>query len=173
MSYEPEPTQFRLNFLRLAEKIQRELCSPSFPLHFECDPSIALALTLAGTNVEITHSLTSDPASVCIDTQLEALPSGAIDVFEARALCANHELFRALQASLGVEADGRTLFCSQRKPLASLTAADLLGCAKALAGPLRLWARTALPDACSREAPVLPVSMESVLQTIAVDLRRA
>jgi len=110
--------QFRLDFLRVAEEIQRELCSPSFPLTFESEEAIALSLTLDGTKVEFTHSLAVDPASVCIDIELDPIPDGAVDLFEVQALLATTELFRTSQASIGVGPDARSLSCSLRRRLA-------------------------------------------------------
>jgi hypothetical protein len=142
----------RHEFLLLAEDVYREFAAPLPPMHVDSDQLIALALNLGGTYVEIIHSLDIDPSSVLIDCEISPIPGGASNEFESRLLRASGDLFRTCQASLGVDGDRQSFFCSQWKPLASLTAADLLLEAQALVEPLKRWTQAGLHEDHLQEA---------------------
>jgi hypothetical protein len=142
----------RQDFLRLAEAVYREFSAPLLPMHVDSDRLIALALNLGGTYVEIIHSLDIDPSSVLIDCEISPVPKGASNEFEFLLLRASGELFRTCQASLGVDEDRQSFFCSQWKPLAPLTAADFLLEAKALVEPLKCWIHAGLHEDHLQEA---------------------
>ncbi|VTU32119.1 hypothetical protein SRS16CHR_05022 [Variovorax sp. SRS16] len=136
----------RQAFLRLAQEMHRELAVPVPPIHLESDDSMALSLDLGDASIEIIHSLTRNSSSVLLDCEVGRVPHGPADASEYRLLCASGELFRMRPASLGMDAVRQAIFCSQWRSLVSLTAADLLAEALALARPLRDWVRAGLHD---------------------------